>query len=140
MTAIVLLAAAALDAAALGDVLCAEARGLPEREQLAIAQVARNRARAARTSIRVELARPGQWAKGCPARLHRPLAALAARFIAGMVRAPRWAGQAVAFATPKASRRVEKTWRARGLVPMRGTRTVHVFWRWKVTGRGKHGS
>lgn len=127
-----------LEAATLGDVLCAESRGMLERpagrlvagrvEVLALAETARKRARDGRRSILREVS-TAQWAHGCPAGERRPFVKLAGRFLAGKVHGPKWARRAVGFVAPRALGKVNKVWRARGLVPIRGTRTVHVFWR-----------
>lgn len=122
-----------LETAVLGDVLCAEGRGMLETrrgrvEVLALAETARKRARDGRRSILREVS-TAQWAHGCPAGARRPFVKLAGHFLAGKVRGPKWARRAVAFVAPRALGKVNKVWRARGLVPIRGTRTVHVFWR-----------
>lgn len=119
----------AADVAALGGTMCAEARGLNRREVLAIGQVAINRARARRTSVASELARPDQFANGCPKRYRARFAKLARDLLAGRAKAPRWARLAVAFVAPRALRRVRARWQRHGLVPIRGTGTVHTFWR-----------
>lgn len=122
-------------ASVLGGVLCAEARGLldrpgGQREVLAIAQVAQNRARRDGRALVAELRRPGQWAAPtCPAVEARRFERVARRFLAGKVKAPRWSRRAVAFATPAASRRVSAGWRRLGYRPIKRTGTVHVFWR-----------
>lgn len=114
---------------ALGGAMCAEARGLGAREALAIGQVAINRARARRTSVAAELARPDQFASGCPKRYRARFIRLARDLLAGRAKPPRWARRAVAFVAPRALRRVRARWQRHGLVPIRGTGTVHTFWR-----------
>jgi hypothetical protein len=122
-----------LSAALLGGVLCGEARGLidrpgGQREILALAETARARARDAGHSLAVELR--GAWARPtCPAREARRFEALARRFLKGKIRGPKWSRTALAFCTEGAARRVGARWRARGFERIRGTGTVHVFWR-----------
>jgi hypothetical protein len=121
----------ALDARVLGGVVCAEARGLSLHEQLAVAQVAVNRARAERKPLRVILSRSGQWAGpgGCPKVDRRRFTVLARRFLAGRLKPPRWALRAQAFVAPRALARVAPAWKRRGYQPIAGTRTTHTFWR-----------
>lgn len=122
--------AALSTAALLGGVVCAEARGLPRREQLAVAQVALNLARAERTTLARVLRAPGRWASpdACPRALRPRFAALARAFLAGRLHAPRWARKALAFVAPRALAKVRARWRARGFRPLVGTGTVHTFW------------
>lgn len=123
-------------ASVLGGVLCAEARGMLDmpdglREVAAIAQVAQNIAHRDGRSLVSVLRTPGQWARPtCPAGAARRFVAVARRFLAGSLVVPRWAHKAVAFCTVRASKRVGARWRRLGFVPLGGTHTIHVFWRY----------
>lgn len=118
------------DIVALGRMICAEARGLGRAEQLAIAQVAKTLAAEGRRSIRVEVANR-RWAGGggCPASERARFVRLARAFLEGRAKAPKWARKARAFVAPRALRKVSGSWRRRGFVPIKGTRTAHIFWR-----------
>jgi len=118
-------------------VMCAETRGLEDargqafadRERVAIVELARTRTRYSGASVLAELVRPGQFASAAtcgPTRLRR-YQQLAAEVLIGRRKAPAWARRATHFAAPHALRRVLKSWGRRGLVSIRGTRTVHTF-------------
>ena len=133
MTAAVLWLAELIATISIGaDMVCAEARDQPEVELVSVAAVVRARADRRRTSPLRELRRPRQFVTDCP---RRNRGAFVAPFLLGLTGAgPALTREAVAFTTKRAARRVLRRWCARGLVPIPGTDTAHVFWRVRAAG------
>lgn len=118
-------------------VLCGETRGLEDargprfaaRERASIVELARGRARDAGTTLLYELGLTGQFAASdaCGAARLRRYAALADGVVRGKIKAPRWAKRARRFTNERAARAVTRSWARQGFRPIRGTRTVHVY-------------
>lgn len=110
-----------------GAVVCAEARGLKEHEQIAVGAVVRERVRQSGRSGVEELTRPLQFARPCLSAMVE--AVHVERYVIGRLGlGPAWTHGLVGFYARRLDDRLRERWQARGWerVDVGGR---HVYWR-----------